>query len=190
MIYVPLWERAPSTVALAVRTAGEPVAAVGALREAVHAIDSQVPLSAIQTMVQIENKSLAERSFETLVAAVFAASALLLALIGTYSVLAYSVAARTNEIGIRMALGAEKARLMRMILTDGLRPVAIGVAIGAGIAFLLGRFLASLLFAVSPTDPAVFALVICATLGASSLACLIPARRAADVSPMEALRHE
>jgi ABC-type antimicrobial peptide transport system permease subunit len=113
-----------------------------------------------------------------------------LALIGTYSVLAYSVTARTNEIGIRMALGAEKSRLIGMVLADGLRPVAMGVAAGAGAAFLLGRFLASLLFAVSPTDPAVFALVICATLAASALACLIPARRAAGVSPLEALRHE
>jgi ABC-type antimicrobial peptide transport system permease subunit len=190
MIYTPLWERAPATVSVAVRTTGEPAAAVGALRDAVRAIDAQVPLSAVRTMMQIERDSLAQRSFETLLAAVFAASALLLALIGTYSVLAYSVAARTNEIGIRMALGAEHGRVIGMVLLDGLRPVAVGVALGAGAAFMLGRFLESLLFSVSPSDPAVFALVICATLVTGALACLIPARRAAGVSPMQALRHE
>ena len=190
LIYVPLWELTPSTIALAVRTSGDPVAAVGEVRDVVRAADSQVPLSAIRTMVQIENNSLAQRSFEMLVAGVFAASALLLALIGTYSVLAYSVASRTNEIGVRMALGAAQPRVIGMILVDGLKPVVIGVAAGSGIALLLGRFLNTLLYSISPADPMVFALVIFATLAAGSLASLIPARRAASVSPMEALRHE
>jgi putative ABC transport system permease protein len=97
LIYVPLWELTPSTIALAVRTTGDAVAAVGALRDAVRAVDAQVPLSAVRSMVQIEKSSLAQRSFEMLVAAVFAASALLLALIGTYSVLACSVASRTTK---------------------------------------------------------------------------------------------
>ena len=190
LIYVPLWEQTPTTIALAVRTSGDPLAAVGAVREVVRAADPQVPLSAIRTMVQIEKNSLAQRSFEMLVAGVFAASALLLALIGTYSVLAYSVASRTNEIGIRMALGAAKPSVIGMILVDGLKPVVIGVAAGSGIALLLGRFLKTLLFSISPADPTVFTLVIFATLAAGTLASLVPARRAAGVSPMEALRHE
>jgi putative ABC transport system permease protein len=190
LIYVPLWEMTPSTIALAVRTTGEPVAAVGALRDAVRSVDAQVPLSAVRTMVQIEKGSLAQRSFEMLVAGVFAAGALLLALIGTYSVLAYSVSARTNEIGIRMALGAVQPRVIGMILLDGLRPVIAGVAAGAVIALLLGRFLKTLLYSISPADPLVFMLVILSTLTAGTLACIIPARRAASVSPMEALRHE
>lgn len=190
LIYTALWERAPATVNIAVRTSGDPGAGVGALRDAVRSMDPDVPLSSVRTMLQIESGSLAQRSFETLVAGVFAASALLLALIGTYSVLAYSVGARTNEIGIRMALGAERGRLMVMVLADGLRPVAAGVAAGAGLAFLLGRFLSSLLFGISPRDPAVYSVVICATLVAGALACLLPARRAAGVSPLEALRHE
>jgi predicted lysophospholipase L1 biosynthesis ABC-type transport system permease subunit len=190
LIYVPLWEMTPSTIALAVRTTGEPVAAVGALRDAVRSVDAQVPLSAVRTMVQIEKGSLAQRSFEMLVAGVFAAGALLLALIGTYSVLAYSVSGRTNEIGIRMALGAVQPRVIGMILLDGLRPVIAGVAAGAVIALLLGRFLKTLLYSISPADPLVFTLVILSTLTAGTLACIIPARRAASVSPMEALRHE
>jgi putative ABC transport system permease protein len=190
LIYVPLWELTPSTIALAVRTSGDPVAAVGALRDAVRAVDGQVPLSSVRTMVEIQKGSLAQRSFEMLVAGVFAASALLLALIGTYSVLAYSVSARTNEIGIRMALGAAQPRVIGMILVDGLRPVIAGVAGGAAIALLVGRFLKSLLYSISPADPTVFAFVILATLAAGTLACLIPARHAASVSPMEALRHE
>ncbi len=190
LIYVPLWEHTPTTIALAVRTSGDPVAAVGEVRDVVRAADPQVPLSAIRTMVQIEKNSLAQRSFEMLVAGVFAASALLLALIGTYSVLAYSVASRTNEIGVRMALGAAQPRVIGMILVDGLRPVLIGVAAGAGLALLLGRFLKTLLYSISPADPMVFALVILTTLATGALASLIPARRAASVSPMEALRHE
>ena len=190
LIYVPLWELTPTTISLAVRTAGDPVAAVGTMRDVVHAADAQVPLSLVRTMVQIEKNSLAQRSFEMLVAGAFACSALLLALIGTYSVLAYSVSARTNEIGIRMALGAAQARVIGMILADGLRPVIIGVGAGAAIALVLGRFLKTLLYSISPADPVVFTMVIVATLGAGCLACLIPARRAAGVSPMEALRHE
>jgi predicted permease len=190
MIYVSFLQRTPVTGAIAVRTAGDPVTAVGALREAVHAVDAQMPLSQVRTMVQIERGALAQRTFQTLLAAAFAASALLLALIGLYSVLAYSVAARTNEIGVRMALGAAQGNVVRMVLMEGLRPVLVGLMLGSAGALLAGRMIASLLYSVSAGDPFVFGAVGGVMLVAAAVACVVPARRAAGVSPMEALRYD
>jgi predicted permease len=190
IVYVALWERTPLTGSIAIRTTNDPASATAFLRESVRAIDRQAPVSNVETMVQIENTTEAERRFETQLALAFAASALLLALVGTYSVLATSVASRANEIGIRMALGARAPRVVKLILFEGLRPVAIGIGLGIGGAWFASRLIGSMLYSVSATDPRVFAAVGLATLLSASLACLIPARRAASVSPLEALRHD
>ncbi|MCX6636525.1 MAG: ABC transporter permease [Acidobacteria bacterium] len=190
MVYVPYWDRTPSNVSIAVRTALDPLAAAGALRRAVWSLDSELPLSGVRSMEQIERTSLAGRRFQMLLIAVFATSALLLAALGLYAVLAFSVARRTNEMGIRMALGAQRADLIWMVLRHGLAPVAVGLAAGVGGALALGRLLSSFLFGVGPSDAKTIQGVVAVTLAAALLACWLPARRAARVDPMVALRFE
>ena len=190
MVYVPYWDRAPWSAAIAVRTAGDPVAAAGAIREAVWSVDSQLPVSDIETMEQIESRSISQRRFQITLLAVFAASALLLAALGTYGVLAFSVARRTNEIGIRMALGAQAGNILSMVMRRGLVPVAVGLVAGVAGALALGRVLSGLLFAVSPYDWRTIFGVIALTLICALAACWIPARRATRVDPLDALRYE
>jgi putative ABC transport system permease protein len=190
MVYVPYWDRAPWSAAIAVRTAGDPVAAAGAIREAVWSVDSQLPVSDIETMEQIESRSISQRRFQITLLAVFAASALLLAALGTYGVLAFSVARRTNEIGIRMALGAQAGNILSMVMRRGLVPVAVGLVAGVAGALALGRALSGLLFAVSPYDWRTIFGVIALTLICALAACWIPARRATRVDPLDALRYE
>ena len=190
MIYVPYWDRAPWSAAIAVRTAGDPVTAAGAIREAVWSVDSQLPVSDIQTMVHIESRSVSQRRFQIALLAVFAGSALLLAALGTYGVLAFTVARRTNEIGIRMALGAQAGNVLSIVMKRGLAPVAFGIAAGVAGALAMGKLLAGLLFAVSPYDWRTIAAVLMLTAGSAIAACWIPARRATRVDPLEALRYE
>jgi predicted permease len=190
MVYVPYWDRAPWSAAIAVRTAGNPVAAAGAIREAVWSVDSQLPVSDIETMEQIESRSLSQRRFQMALLGVFAGSALLLAALGTYGVLAFSVARRTNEIGIRMALGAQPTNIVSMVMRRGLVPVAFGVVAGVAGALALGRVISGLLFAVSPYDWRTILGVMALTLICALAACWIPARRATRVDPLDALRYE
>jgi predicted permease len=190
MVYVALWERAPAVVSVAVRTASDPRAAAGALSLAVSSLDRELPLSAIQTMKQIEADSVAQRRFQTLLVLAFAGAALLLAVLGTYSVLAYAVARRTGEIGIRLALGATRGQVLALVMRQGLVPVVLGLAAGFAGALAAGRLLASLLFGVKATDATTFAAVGALTLAAALVACWLPARRAAHIGPLEALRDE
>jgi predicted permease len=190
MVYVPYWDRTPWLAAIAVRTAGDPVAAAGAIREAVWSVDSQLPVSDIQTMEHIESRSVSQRRFQIALLTLFAGSALLLAVLGTYGVLAFSVARRTNEIGIRMALGAQPGNILSMVIRSGLAPVALGIAAGVAGALALGRVLAGLLFAVSPYDWRTISGVFVLTALSALAACWIPARRATRVDPLEALRYE
>jgi len=122
--------------------------------------------------------------------AIFAAIALLLASVGLYAVVAHTVSQRTHEIGVRIALGATHGSVMRMIFAQGLRPIALGLALGLAGAFAITRVLAFLLSGISPTDPATFAMVTLALAGAAFIGCAIPARRAMRVDPLVALRHE
>jgi predicted permease len=190
MVYVPYWDRAPWSAAIAVRTAGNPVAAAGAIREAVWSVDSQLPVSDIETMEQIESRSLSQRRFQMALLGVFAGSALLLAALGTYGVLAFSVARRTNEIGIRMALGAQPTNIVSMVMRRGLVPVAFGVVAGVAGALALGRVISGLLFGVSPYDWRTILGVMALTLICALAACWIPARRATRVDLLDALRYE
>jgi ABC-type antimicrobial peptide transport system permease subunit len=185
-----IWDRVPWSAAIAARTAGDPVAEAGAIREAAWSVDSQLPVSHIQTLEQIQSASLSQRRFQIALLAVFAGSALLLAALGTYGVLAFGVARRTNEIGIRMALGAQPGNILSMVVRQGLAPVAIGFVTGVAGTLALGRVLSGLLFSISPYNWRTILGVLLLTAGSAMTACWIPARRATRINPWEALRYE
>ena len=176
-----------------VRTAGDPMSLVGAIRSAMREVDSNLPLSNIRTQVQQADETLSmERMFAKLLT-LFGVIAQLLAAIGLYGVMAYAVSQRTQEIGIRMALGADRRKVLMMIVRQGMTLTVVGIAIGLGAAFVLMKYLeslTSLLFGVEASDPGTF-VVIAGLLGVVALlACLVPARRATKVDPLTALRYE
>jgi len=171
------------------RAAGLPVGP-GKVLDAVAAVDPIVPTGSVRTMDQVLSHSLALRNFMMFLLSLFAALALTLATVGIYGVISYAVSQRTREIGVRMALGARPADILKMVFGQSLVLVAIGTVLGLLGAFALTRVLEGLLFAVGPTDASTFGLM-AALLAISSLAaCLGPARRAAKVDPMVALRAE
>jgi len=153
-------------------------------------VDKDLPVYTIWTMDQLLGNSLAQRRLTLVLLASFAALALLLAAVGIYGVISYAVRQRTHELGIRMALGAQARDVLALIVAHGLKLALLGVALGLVAALALTRFLESLLFGVRPTDPLTFGLIAAALLCVALLACWIPARRAAKVDPMVALRHE
>jgi putative ABC transport system permease protein len=183
-------EGAPSNLNVAIRAAGDPASLASALRAAVWGLDRQLAVAQVRTMDQVISESNAPRRFNLLMLAAFAALALVLATVGIYGVIAYSVAQRTHEIGIRMALGAEARDVLRMVIVHGLRLALSGVALGAIGALALTRFLSSLLYGVKPTDPLTYVAVSLLLLAVAMLAVYIPARRATKVDPMVALRYE
>ncbi|HEX6631913.1 MAG TPA: ABC transporter permease [Gemmatimonadaceae bacterium] len=189
-LYYPTRPGAGGQRTIAVRTAGDPRALLGAMRAAVHAVDPRQPVARTETAEQRYRDTLAKPRFLLLVMEAFAAVALLLAAVGLYGVISYTVAQRTREIGIRVALGAQAAQVVRAVLGDGLRIAAAGVALGLAAAVGLSRFLRSLLFGVSATDPATYAVMALALLGIALLATWLPARRASRVDPVDALREE
>ena len=186
----PLTWSPPFTMALTVRTAVEPTSATGAIRRVVRDIDPAVPLYDVRTMDEVIADTTATQRFSMLLQLSFAAVALLLSMIGLYGMLAFSVAHRTREIGIRMALGAARSGVLRMVVAQGLRIVSFGLLVGLTGALAAGRLLESLLYGVSSTDPLTYATVIGALLSAALLACWIPARRASGIDPVVALRAE
>jgi predicted permease len=175
---------------LTIRTAGSPESLVGAVRSEVYNLNPDVPVYDVQTMDQLVRESAAANRFQMLLFGVFAGVGLLLAAVGIYGVISYTVTQRTREIGIRMALGAERGEVLRLIVWDGMRLALAGAAIGIAGALALSRFLSGLLYGVKPTDPATFALVFVALAGVALIACYVPARRATKVDPMVALRYE
>ncbi|MDX2044007.1 MAG: ABC transporter permease [Acidobacteriota bacterium] len=190
MIYWPFAQFPNNFNNLVVRTAGDPLSVANAVKTAVWSVDAAQPLASLRTMEDVIANSIAPRRFNLLLLGSFAALALLLASVGIYGVMAYTVSQRTHEIGIRMALGASRRSVLRLILRQGLRLTGIGIALGLLAAMLLTRLLQSLLYGVSVTDPLTFAGVAFLLAAVSLLACWIPARRATKVDPLMALRHE
>jgi len=175
---------------LEIRSAGAPGAIVDTVRKAVQVSGGSIEVAAIQTLRAQIDESLHQDRLVAALCSVFGALALVLVCIGLYGVLSFSIARRTHEIGIRMALGAEKRDVLRMVLGQGMKLALIGIAIGIGGALALTRLLSSLLYGVKPTDPLTFVGVSLILMAVALLACYIPARRAAKVDPMVALRYE
>jgi predicted permease len=190
MAYYPYWQRVPGGGALVVRTTGDPHTAAGAFRTALRSEDAQLPIQAIRAMEEVVDLSVAQRRFQLTLMGVFAASALLVASLGIYGVVAYSVARRRNEIGIRMALGAQRSRVLGLVIRQGMAPVAVGLIAGVAVALFLGRAISGLLFGIQPADALTIAGVTAVLLVVGLLACLIPARRAAGTDAIAALRFE
>jgi predicted permease len=189
-VYVPYWQGFFIGTSFAVKTTDDPVALAPAIRAAIRSIDAELPLSAFRTMDEVVEGSVAQRRFQTNLVLVFGAAAMLLASLGVYGVMSYAVTQRTTEIGIRLALGAERGAVLRMMLRQALRPVAAGVAVAVPLALGAASWLRSLLFGVSPQDPTTIAVACLALITAAVLAAYLPARRAANLDPLNALRYE
>jgi hypothetical protein len=190
MVYLPFTQAAAGPMTLVVRTDGNPAASAGSLRRALPEVSPDVSVREIKTaQVQLERGLVQERLLATL-SGFFGPLALLLATLGLYGLLAYGVAQRTREIGVRMALGAQRHHVFGLVLQQGMKLVMIGVFVGLGGAFALTRLLHGLLFGVRPNDPFIFAMIPLLLAAVAILACYLPARRAAKVDPMEALRCE
>jgi len=193
-IYMP-YSQSPapfflSAATLVVRTPSDAHGMANAVRQEVQAVDPEMPVFDVASMEQLVNRSVAEPRFNTLLLASFAALALILACVGIYGLVSYSVTQRTHEIGIRMALGAERLEVLKQVVMQGLGLALAGVAIGLIGALVLTRFLANLLYGVRPTDPATFVAVSVVLTGVAALASYVPARRATGIDPMAALRYE
>lgn len=156
----------------------------------VHQINKDQPLTNVKTLEAIKSESVGPNRLRTMLLGVFAGIALLLASIGIYGVISYSVVQRTHEIGVRSALGARGGELLRLVIGNGMLLAGIGVVLGIGGAFALTRLLSSLLFGVTATDPLTMSAVVVILSSVAPLACVVPARRAAKVDPMVALRYQ
>lgn len=189
-IYIPYQQEPNVDVNLVLRTATRPLALVAPVKDAVQAVDPAQPVYDIATMDQRLSESMAPQRFNAFLVGVFALAALGLAGVGIFGVLAYSVARRTSEIGVRMALGASRAQVMRLVVGEGLRLCGLGVLLGLGGSVPLARLLRGVLFGVGPSDPITLTAASAALVLVVVLACYIPARRALSVDPMSALRHE
>lgn len=197
-LYVPLdqlsvpslgaWRSFPMT--LVVRTGSNPASLTSAVSNAVQQVDSSVPLRDILTMNDVVATSLSQPRFDMLLLGTFAALALILAAIGIYSVLSYSIKRRVSEIGIRMALGARVNDVLRLVIIEGMKPTLLGVGIGAVVALVFGRVMSNMIYQVKPDDPFTFVIVAFLLAGVALAASLIPAYRATRVDPIVALRYE
>ena len=189
--YVPYEQTSVDHMTVVARAAsGNAADLAGYLRGVIRSMDREQPVYNVRTMTQLLDESLARRRFNTTLLACFSALALLLAAVGIYGVMSYTVAQRTREIGVRVALGAQGRDVLRLVLRQGLGPALAGVGAGLLASYLLTRLMSSMLYGVSATDPFVFGAGVVLLLFIALLSCLVPARRATKVDPMVALRHE
>jgi putative ABC transport system permease protein len=189
-INVPFWQSPWPQAGIEVRTAGDPASVTKSIAAAVQSVDPDLPLDQVKTMDQLVDESLAGDRFATILFAAFAGVALLLAAIGIYGVMSFAVAQRTHEIGLRMALGAGPSQVLRLVLREGMMLALIGLVVGLGGTYFVGRVMKSILYQVTVIDPAAVSAVTAVLLLSALLACYIPARRATQVDPMVALREE
>jgi ABC-type antimicrobial peptide transport system permease subunit len=192
-MYVPFTQKVwPSllTMDVVLRTKVDPVSAATSAREAIHSVDPDLPVANIAALETLVYGSMTQQRFAMFVLGAFAALALLLASIGMYGVISYSTMQRTQEIGIRMALGAQRGNVLAMVLGHGSRLAGLGIAIGLIAALAMGHTMASFLYGVRPTDPLTLAGVSLLLLAVALVACCIPARRAMRTDPVIALRYE
>jgi putative ABC transport system permease protein len=188
--YYPYWQRVPGDVDVVVRTTASAESVAPLIRAVLRGEDPTLPIAPVREMQALVDGAVQQRRFQSTVVAVFALSAVLVASLGIYGVVAYSVARRRNEIGIRMALGARRAQLLGMIVSEGMTPVLTGLLAGIAAALVFGRAIRSLLFEIQATDPAIIAGVASILVVVGVLACLVPARRATTANTIEALRFE
>jgi predicted permease len=189
-IYRSLYQAPPYDAVVYLRTSGDPGTLGESVRGKVQGVDPTIPVFGVRTMDSIVSAFLAERRFALELLLIFASVALLLASVGIYGVMAYTFSRRTNEIGIRIAMGAQRADILKMALTEGGVTIVFGVSLGLLGSLVLTRFLRSMLFSVKPTDPVTFAAIAGILAAVTLVACFIPARRATRVDPLNALRHE
>ena len=179
-----------SRMTILVRAFNDPAGLVSALRGELRQMDRDQPMASVATMDQLVSDSYSQSRFTMIVLAIFAAVALLLAAVGIYGVVAFTVAQRTNEIGIRVAMGAQRDDVLRLVLGQVGRLIFLGVTLGVMAGLLLTRLMSGLLFGVSATDPTTFAEVALLLAAVALLACYMPARRATHVDPLISLRYE
>jgi putative ABC transport system permease protein len=189
-VYYPMQQSAPNDLDLLVKSKIDPAALTSEIRGVVAGVDKDQPIFAIATMDKIVSDGVSAPRLTLVLLGLFSALALILAAIGVYGVLSYSVAQRTREFGVRMTLGAQRADILRMVLGQGGKIALVGITIGMVAAFAFTRLMAGLLFSVSAGDPGTFAAVAGLLFLVAVLACYIPARRAIRVDPMVALRYE
>jgi putative ABC transport system permease protein len=188
--YIPYGQLQFGSVTIVVRSSKDPEGLAKPIASVVQSLDKDLPTYSPKTVEQYLDGTIAVPRFNTFLLAIFAALAMILTAVGLYGVISYTVAQRTHEIGIRMALGAQPGDMMRLVVSQGMTLALFGVAVGLVAALGLTRFLSSLLFGVSSTDPVSFAAVVAMLFAVVLLACYIPARRAMRVDPMVALRYE
>jgi predicted permease len=189
-IYLSLFQNPPYNTVVYLRTAGDPRSYGESVRQEVQSVDPNIPTYAVRSLEDVLARSMAERRFALDILGFFGMVALVLAAIGIYGVMSYTFSRRTQEIGIRMALGAQRADILRLAISEGMLLVAVGLGSGILGALVLTRYLRTMLFAVTPTDPLTFTAIVAILALVALLACFIPAQRATQVDPLVALRND